>query len=74
VKNSKGYVFKSSSEISAIDPLIKAIAIKKGAKSKSIALTYDEAGQLVIEASEKLKGYEIRITSGKKVLKKFALP
>ena len=74
VKNSKGYVFKSSSEISAIDPLIKAIAIKKGAKSKSIALTYDEAGQLVIEASDKLKGYEIRITSGKKVLKKIALP
>ena len=74
VKNSKGYVFKSSSEISAIDPLIKAIAIKKGAKGKSIALTYDEAGQLVIEASDKLKGYEIRITSGKKVLKKFALP
>jgi len=74
VKNSKGYVFKSSSEISAIDPLIKAIAIKKGAKSKSIALTYDEAGQLVIEASDKLKGYEIRITSGKKVLKKISLP
>jgi hypothetical protein len=72
-KNSKGYVFKSSIEISAIDPLIKAVAVKKGAKNKSVALTYDENGQLVIEASEKLKGYQIQITSGKKVLKKISL-
>jgi hypothetical protein len=72
-KNSKGYVFKSAIEISVIDPLIKAVAVKKGAKNKSVALTYDENGQLVIEASEKLKGYEIRITSGKKVLKKISL-
>jgi hypothetical protein len=72
-KNSKGYVFKSSIEISAIDPLIKAVAVKKGAKNKSVALTYDENGQLIIEASEKLKGYQIQITSGKKVLKKISL-
>jgi hypothetical protein len=73
-KNSKSFVIKSFADISAIDPSIKAIAVKKGGKSRSVALTYDENGQLVIEASEKLKGYEIRITSGKKVLKKISLP
>ena len=73
IKNGKSIVLKSFADISAIDPSIKAIAVKKGAKNKSVTLTYDENGQLVIEASEKLKGYEIRITSGKKVLKKISL-
>lgn len=73
VKKSKGYVFKSDTDISAIDPSIKAVAVKKGAKSKNIPLTYDEDGQLVVEASENLKGYQIQITSGKKVLKKISL-
>jgi hypothetical protein len=72
-KKSKSYIFKSSIEISAIDPEIKAVAIKKGSKNKSIALTYNDEGQLVIEASEKLKGYQIQITSGKKILKKISL-
>ena len=73
IKKSKSYVFKSSAEISAIDPSIKAVAVKKGSKSKNVSLSYDDEGQLVIEASEKLKGYQIQITSGKKVLKKIAL-
>jgi hypothetical protein len=73
IKKSKNYVFKSSAEISAIDPSVKAVAVKKGAKSKDVALSYDDEGQLIIEASEKLKGYQIQITSGKKVLKKISL-
>lgn len=72
-KKSKNYIFKSSIEISAIDPELRAVAIKKGSKNKSVALTYNDEGQLVIEASEKLKGYQIQITSGKKVLKKISL-
>jgi hypothetical protein len=73
LKTSKNYVFKSSSDISAIDPSVKARAVKKGAKSKNVVLSYDDEGQLIIEASEKLKGYQIQITSGKKILKKILL-
>jgi len=73
VKNGKSFVIKSFADISAIDPLIKAIAVKKGAKSRSVEVTYNDEGQLVIEASEKLKGYQIQITSGKKILKKISL-
>jgi len=73
VKNGKNFVIKSLADISAIDPSIKAIAVKKGAKSRSVEVTYNDEGQLVIEASEKLKGYQIQITSGKKILKKISL-
>ena len=73
IKNGKSFVLKSFADISAIDPSIKAIAVKKGAKSRSVEVTYNDEGQLVIEASEKLKGYQIQITNGKKVLKKISL-
>ena len=73
VKKNRGYVFKSSSDISAIVPAIKAFAVKKGAKSRMLLLSYDDEGQLIIEASDKFKGYQIHITSGKKVLKKISL-
>ena len=52
---------------------MKAIATKKGAKSKHITLAYNEEGQLIIKASDKLKGYQVQIISGDKVLKKITL-
>lgn len=72
-KDENGYLITSSLEISGQDPTIKAIAVKKGMKNKSVFLTYNEDGQLTIEASEKLKGYKIQIMSGKNILKKILL-
>jgi hypothetical protein len=73
VKRSGGFVLTSSLELSAASSVIKALAIKKGAKSQNISLSFNEDGQLVIKASDKLKGYQVQVTSEGKVLKKITL-
>lgn len=73
VKKPGGFVLTSTLELSAASSVIKALAIKKGAKSQSISLSFNEDGQLIIKASDKLKGYQVRVTSEGKVLKKITL-
>ena len=59
--------------MSAASSVVRAIAAKKGVKSQSITLAYSEDGELIIKASEKLKGYQVQIISGDKVLKRITL-
>jgi hypothetical protein len=73
IKRSGGFVLTSSLELSAASSVIKARAIKKGAKSQNISLSFNEDGQLVIKAPDKLKGYQVQVTSEGKVLKKITL-
>jgi hypothetical protein len=73
VKRSGGFVLTSSLELSAASSVIKARAIKKGAKSQNISLSFNEDGQLVIKASDRLKGYQVQVTSEGKVIKKITL-
>jgi len=73
IKKSGSYTLTSSIEMSAASSDVKAIATKKGAKSKNIILAYNEDGQLIIKASDKLKGYQVQIKSGDKVLNKITL-
>jgi hypothetical protein len=73
VKRSGNFVLTSSLELSAASSVIKALAIRKGAKSQNISLSFNEDGQLVIKASDKLKGYQVQVTSEGKVLKKITL-
>ncbi|CAB4679903.1 MAG: hypothetical protein F2658_01610 [Actinobacteria bacterium] len=73
VNRSGGFVLTSTLEVSAASSVIKALAIKKGAKSQSISLSFNEDGQLIIKASDKLKGYQVQVTSEGKVLKKITL-
>jgi hypothetical protein len=73
VKKSGLYIITSSEDISAASSTIKAIALKKGAKSQSIPLAYNSDGQIVIKASDKLKGFQIQILNDGKVLNKITL-
>lgn len=73
VKKGSTYTLTSNVEISAASPTLKAVAVKKGAASKKISFTYSEDGQLILKASEKLKGYQVQIISEEKVLKKITL-
>ena len=54
VKKSGSYTLTGSIEMSAASSVVKAIATKKGAKSKNITRAYNEEGQLIIKASDKL--------------------
>jgi hypothetical protein len=73
VKKNSTYTLTSDVEISAASPSIRVIAVKKGSASKKISFTYSEDGQLVLKASQKLKGYQLQIISDEKILKKLTL-
>jgi hypothetical protein len=73
VKKGSTYTLTSDVEISAASPLIRVIAVKKGSASKKISFTYSEDGQLVLKASQKLKGYQVQIISDEKIIKKITL-
>ena len=73
VKKSGLYIITSSEDISAASSAIKAIASKKGAKSQTIPLAYNSEVQIVIKASDKLKGFQIQILNDGKVLNKVTL-
>jgi hypothetical protein len=73
VKKSNKFLLTSSVEMSATGSSIKAIAVKNGASSKNIAFSYTEDGQLVLQASDKLKGYQVQILNENKILKKIKL-
>jgi hypothetical protein len=73
VKKSGSYVLTSTLEISAASSVIKALATKKGAKSQGLLLSFNNEGQLIIKASDKLKGYQVQVISEGKVIKKITL-
>ena len=73
VKKSNKFLLTSSLEMSATGSSIKAIAVKNGASNKNIAFSYTEDGQLVLQASDKLKGYQVQILNENKILKKIKL-
>jgi hypothetical protein len=73
VKKGSTYTLTSNVEISSTSASIKVIAVKKGSANKKISFTYSEDGQLVLKASQKLKGYQVQIISDEKILKKITL-
>ena len=73
VKKSNKFTLTSSVEMSATGSIIKAVAVKNGANNRNISLFYTDDGQLVLQASDKLKGYQVQILSDGKVLKKIKL-
>lgn len=73
VKKSNKFTLTSSVEMSATGSIIKAVAVKNGANNRNVSLFYTDDGQLVLQASDKLKGYQIQILSDGKVLKKIKL-
>lgn len=73
VKKGSTYTLTSNVEISAASPTLRAIAVKKGFPNKKISFTYSEDGQIILKASQKLKGYQVQIISDEKILKKIKL-
>ena len=73
VKKGSTFTLTSNVEISAVNPSLRAIAVKKGSASKKISFTYSEDGQLVLKASQKLKGYQLQLISDDRILKKITL-
>jgi len=73
VRKGNTFTLTSNVEMSAVNPSLRAVAVKKGSPSKKISFTYSEDGQLVLKASQKLKGYQLQIISDEKILKKLTL-
>jgi hypothetical protein len=45
------------------------VAIKRGAKARTLSLSVDNQGELFVATGTNLKGYSIQIQRGAKVLK-----
>jgi hypothetical protein len=69
VKTTKGYQLATDDQLSAVDAALKIVAVKKGAKPKSLKLTVDSVGELFVPTTVDLTGYSIQIQRGSKVLK-----
>jgi len=69
VKTTKGYQLATDDRLAAVDSTLKVVAVKKGAKPKSLNLTVDNQGELFVATTTNLAGYSIRIQRGAKVLK-----
>ena len=70
VKTSTGYQLATEDALPAIDATLKVVAVKKGAKAKTLKLTVDQTGELFVPTTADLSGYEIQIKRGSKVLAK----
>ena len=73
VKKESGYQLATDDSLPAIDATLKVIAVKKGAKAKTLKLTVDQTGELFVPTTADLSGYEIQIKRGSKVLTKVSV-
>ena len=73
VKTATGYQLSTDDSLPAIDATLKVVAVKKGAKAKTLKLTVDQTGELFVPTTADLSGYEIQIKRGSKVITKVAV-
>ena len=73
VKTATGYQLSTEDSLPAIDSTLKVVAVKKGAKAKTLKLTVDQTGELFVPTTADLSGYEFQIKRGNKVLTKVAV-
>jgi hypothetical protein len=69
IKSTKGYQLATDDQLAAVDSTLKVVAVKKGAKSRSLSLTVDNQGELFVATASNLTGYSTQIKRGSKVLK-----
>ena len=69
VKTATGYQLSTEDSLPAIDSTLKVVAVKKGAKAKTLKLTVDQTGELFVPTTADLAGYAIQIKRGSSVLK-----
>ena len=61
IKTTKGYQLATGDQLAAVDSTLKIMAVKKGAKSRSLRLTVDNQGELFVATTANLAGYSIQI-------------
>ena len=73
VKLTAGYQLATNAQLPAIDTSLKIMAVKPGAKSRSLKIDIDKTGELFLPTTADLSGYEIQIKRGSKVLKRVVI-
>jgi hypothetical protein len=72
-KTRRGYVLDTEDQISYVDKTLKVVAAKKGVKPKTLTLSVDANGELFVPTTSNLKGFQLQIKRGAKVLKAIQL-
>jgi hypothetical protein len=72
-KLKKGYLLVTDDQISYVDKTLKIVATKKGAKPKTLTLSVDAEGELFVPTTASLKGFQLQIKRGSKLIKAIKL-
>jgi hypothetical protein len=72
-KTRKGYLLETDDQISYVDKTLKIVATKKGAKPKPLTLGVDANGELFVPTGVNLKGFQLQIKRGNKLIKAIKL-
>ena len=72
-KLKKGYLLDTDDQISYVDKTLKIVATKKGVKPRTLTLSVDANGDLFVPTTVSLKGFQLQIKRGDKVLKAIKL-
>ena len=72
-KLKKGYLLDTDDQISYVDKTLKIVATKKGAKPKTLSLSVDADGELFVPTTASLKGFQLQIKRGSKLIKAIKL-
>ena len=72
-KTRKGYLLDTEDQISYVDKTLTVVAVKKGAKPRTLTLRVDANGELFIPTTSNLRGFQLQIKRGDKVLKSIRL-
>ena len=72
-KTRRGYVLDTEDQISYVDKTLKVVAARKGAKPRTLTLNVDAKGDLFIPTTSNLKGFQLQIKRGDKLIKAIKL-
>ena len=72
-KTRKGYLLDTEDQISYVDKTLTVVAAKKGTKPRTLRLSVDANGELFIPTTSNLKGFQLQIKRGDRVLKAIKL-
>jgi hypothetical protein len=72
-KTRKGYLLDTEDQISYVDKTLTVVAAKKGAKPRVLTLSVDSNGELFVPTTSNLKGFQLQIKRGNKLIKAIKL-
>jgi hypothetical protein len=72
-KLKKGYLLDTDDQISYIDKTLTVVATKKGAKARTLTLSVNANGDLFVPTTANLKGFQLQIKRGDKLIRAIKL-